>query len=68
MGNFFWSLMVKPAYLKGQRLKGTVNGLFWPDGSVLSLRDARAISNDNSLELKEEPLPPDFVDVSTSRH
>ncbi len=65
VGNFFWSLMVKPAYLRGQRVKGTVNGLFWPDGSVWSLKDARAIANDDSLQLKEKPLPPNFLDVST---
>ncbi len=66
IGNFFWSLMVKPAYLKGQRSKGTVNGLFWPDGSVASLRDARAIANDNGIQLKEKPIPPGFVNVPTT--
>lgn len=66
IGNFFWSLMVKPAYLQGQRNKGTVNGLFWPDGSVVSLTDARAIADDNSLQLKERPVPSNFLDVSTS--
>lgn len=60
MGNFFWSLMVKRAYLKVQRLKGTVNGLFWPDGSVASLRDARAIAGDPSLDLRERPIPAGF--------
>ena len=57
IGTFFWSLMVKRAYLKGQRLNGTVNGLFWPDGSVVSLRDARAIAGDDKLHLKEKPFP-----------
>ena len=53
MGTFFWSLMVKPAYLGGQRANGTINGLFWPDGAVWSLEDARAVSNIADLELKE---------------
>lgn len=57
IANFFWSLMVKRAYLKVQRFKGTVNGLFWPDGSVASLRDARAIAGDPRLKLKERPIP-----------
>jgi hypothetical protein len=60
VGNFFWCLMVKRAYLRGQRLNGTVNGLFWPDGSVTSLKDARAIAGDPALKLKERPLPSDF--------
>ena len=66
IGNFWWCLMVKPAYLKPQRAMGTINGLFWPDGSVVSLKDARAIANDNSLQLKEKPVPSNFLNVSTS--
>ncbi|HZI32556.1 MAG TPA: glycoside hydrolase, partial [Candidatus Binatia bacterium] len=63
IGNFFWSLMIKRAYLRPQREKGTVNGLFWPDGAVWSLRDARAIANDPSLNLPEKPeLPPGYLD------
>lgn len=60
LGTFFWSLMVKRAYLKSQRGKGTVNGLFWPDGSVESLADARAIANDPTLQLREKPIPADW--------
>ncbi|MES2391000.1 MAG: hypothetical protein V4555_05125 [Acidobacteriota bacterium] len=30
-----------------------MNGLFWPDGSVTSLRDARAIAGDDHLKLKK---------------
>jgi len=40
VATFFCSLMVKPAYLPRQRHIGTVNGLFWPDGSVVSLKNA----------------------------
>lgn len=42
--NFFWSLMVKEAYLPTQRLNGTFNGLFYPDGSVYSQEDLQAIT------------------------
>ena len=62
IGSFFWSLMIKRAYLPPQRDKGTINGLFWPDGSVWSLRDARALANDPSLKLPERnTLPPGFL-------
>jgi hypothetical protein len=60
IGSFFWCLMAKRAYLRGQRFNGTVNGLFWPDGSVTSLKDARAIANDPKLKLKESPFPSTF--------
>ncbi len=50
---FFWSLMVKPAYLPAQRAKGTVNGLFHEDGAVWSLADARAVAGDTDLVLEE---------------
>ena len=53
IGTFFWSLMVKKAYLPAQRAKGTINGLFWEDGAVYSLKDARAIAADPGLKLKE---------------
>ena len=60
IGAFFWSLMVKPAYLGGQRRKGTYNGLFWEDGAVWSLADARAISGNPALQLEERPEWPDW--------
>ncbi|MFC4551876.1 MULTISPECIES: glycoside hydrolase family 5 protein [Halorussus] len=43
-GNFFWALMLKPAYLREPRKKGRINGLFHPDGSVYSTADARALA------------------------
>ena len=58
IGNFFWSLMVKPAYLPPQRAQGTINGLFLPDGSVWSLNDARAIADDPSLDIPEKRILP----------
>lgn len=43
-GNFFWCLMVKPAYLQTQRPNGTFNGLFQEDGAVSSKIDYEAVS------------------------
>lgn len=58
IANFFWSLMVRRAYLPPQRRQGTVNGLFWPDGSVWSLQDARAIAEDPTLKLSQKNVLP----------
>ncbi|MDS0298588.1 cellulase family glycosylhydrolase [Halogeometricum sp. S1BR25-6] len=57
VGNFFWSLMVQPAYFSSQREVGILNGLFHEDGAVWSLEDARAIkamSGEDSVEDLEE--------------
>ena len=54
IGNYFWSLMVKPAYLTPQRNIGTINGLFYEDGSVFSLADARAIANNLTFTAREK--------------
>lgn len=53
IGNYFWSLMVKPAYLLPQRNVGTINGLFYEDGSVFSLADARVIAGDPGFTARE---------------
>ncbi|WP_158057812.1 cellulase family glycosylhydrolase [Halorussus halophilus] len=45
VGNFFWSLMVKPAYVHAQRDQGVLGGLFHEDGAVWSLEDARGIQS-----------------------
>lgn len=45
VGSFFWSLMVKPAWVPAQRKHDVVNGLFHEDGAVWSLKDARAIKS-----------------------
>ena len=63
IGSFFWSLMVKPAYLPAQRPKGTLNGVFHEDGSVYSLEDARAIANDPGLELTEKREWPEWCRI-----
>ncbi|UPV99772.1 glycoside hydrolase family 5 protein [Halorussus gelatinilyticus] len=43
-GDFFWSLMLRPAYLRKPREKGRVNGLFHDDGAVYSLLDAETVA------------------------
>jgi hypothetical protein len=60
VGTFFWSLMVKPAYLPPQRKKGTINGLFHEDGAVWSLEDARAISGNPEFQAVERKEWPDW--------
>ena len=56
LGNFFWSLMLRRAYLPPQRKNGTINGVFHEDGAVWSLADARAISGDERFSAEERPL------------
>lgn len=46
-GDFFWQLMLKPAYGYVQRAKGRLNGLFYEDGWVYSADDARAIAGED---------------------
>jgi hypothetical protein len=68
VGNFFWSLMVKPGYLYSFRQQGVSNGLFWPmdtypgpGGLVSSQADFIAIVNDPSVTPPPEyPVPPNF--------
>lgn len=60
IGTFFWSLMVKPAYLLPQRKKGTLNGLFHEDGAVWSLEDARAISRNPDFQAEERKEWPEW--------
>lgn len=45
VGNFFWSLMVKPAYQVYRRKQGLLSGIFHEDGAVWSLDDARALKS-----------------------
>lgn len=52
-GDFFWSLMVTPAYLPDQRTRGRLNGVFHEDGAVWSAADARAIADDPDLDVQE---------------
>ena len=62
IGNFVWNLMLRPAYLTGQRSIGTFNGLFHEDGAVYSLEDARAVAGDDKLQLEERHSLPEFFD------
>ena len=57
VGSFFWSLMVKPAYLMAQRPNGTYNGLFHEDGSVFSLEDYQAIAGKDKVRPVKAALP-----------
>jgi hypothetical protein len=64
VGNFFWSLMVKPAYVRHQRDLGTVSGLFHEDGAVWSLADARAIksmSGEPAFNAEERSALPEWL-------
>ncbi len=57
MGSFFWSLMVKPAYLMAQRPNGTYNGLFHEDGSVYSLEDYQEIAGKDKVRPVKATMP-----------
>lgn len=61
IGDFFWSLMLKPAYLACERKAGTLNGIFHEDGAVYSLADARAISGNPDFKAEERPEWPEWV-------
>jgi hypothetical protein len=64
IGNFFWSLMLRPASELHFRRQGVVNGLFHEDGAVWSLDDARAIkamSGDPDFEGTERKEYPDWM-------
>ncbi len=63
VGNFFWSLMLKPAYLPVQRKKGTLNGIFHEDGAVWSLEDARAVANDPAFDAEERREWPEWAAI-----
>jgi hypothetical protein len=55
--HFLWCRTVKRACVKGQRLNGMVNGLFWPDGSVESRKDAPAIAKWSDAAAKKNSFP-----------
>jgi len=66
VGNFFWTLMIQPAYTRFQRRQGVITGLFHEDGAVWSLDDARAIkamSGDASFDAEERPVWPEWCRV-----
>lgn len=55
---FYWTLMVHPAYLPGNRGVKLTNGIFQEDGSVWSAKSAQAIAPEKTLTLKESRLDP----------
>ncbi len=64
LGNFFWSLMVKPAWVQPQRKNGVLSGLFHEDGAVWSLDDARALkamSGDPAFDGEERKEWPEWA-------
>ncbi|WP_266080321.1 glycoside hydrolase 5 family protein [Haladaptatus caseinilyticus] len=66
IGNFFWSLMIKPAFSLYLRKHGVLNGLFHEDGAVWDLDDARSIkamSGKPDYEGEERTEYPDWAEV-----
>ncbi len=64
IGNFFWSLMIKPAFSLYLREHGVLNGLFHEDGAVWDLDDARSIkamSGDPEYDGEERKEYPDWA-------
>lgn len=61
VSGFVWSLMLKPAYLPGQRKKCVLNGLFHEDGAVWSLEDARAVSGNAEFTAVERRAWPQWA-------
>ena len=62
-GDFFWSLMLKPAYLLPQRQKATLTGVFHEDGAVWSLEDARALARDSEFDAPERRTWPEWAET-----
>ncbi len=63
LGHFWWSLMLKPAYLIFHRKSGVINGLFHEDGTVYSLADARAVSQNPALKIEERRELPEIMKI-----
>lgn len=56
-GDFFWQLMLKPAYINKPRKQGRLNGLFHPDGTVYSTGDAQALANHDDFTEERTDWP-----------
>ncbi|WP_321112675.1 glycoside hydrolase 5 family protein [Halorussus salinisoli] len=70
VSNFFWSLMVKPAYVRYMRKRGIINGLFHEDGAVWNEADAKAIkamSGDAEVEVDQRREWPEWA-AKVKRH
>lgn len=61
-GDFFWQLMLKPAYIETPRKQGRLNGLVHRDGTVYSTEDARAIAKSATFE-NERPKWPSWANT-----
>jgi len=61
INGYFWSLMLRPSYLKIHDDARWLNGVFHEDGSVYAERDAQAIANDSSLTFEERPEWPEWA-------
>jgi len=63
----FWSLMLRPSYLKVHDEVRWMNGVFHEDGRVYSERDAQSIANDSTLSFEEQPDWPDWAAANGPR-
>lgn len=61
INGFFWSLMLRPSYLRIHRDVRWMNGVFHEDGSVYSELDAQTIANDHTLKFEERPDWPEWA-------
>ena len=56
-GDFFWQLMLKPAYIEKPRKQGRLNGLVHENGEFYSAGDARAISGRDDFHDDRQEWP-----------
>ena len=56
-GDFFWQLMLKPAYIEKPRKQGRLNGLFHENGEIYSTSDARALSGEVHFHAERPEWP-----------
>lgn len=52
-GDFFWGLMVKPAYLRDPRQGGRINGVFHVDGTPFVVTDRDALARETSAAVDD---------------
>ena len=55
--DFFWQLMLKPAYIEKVRKMGRLNGLVHRDGAVYSADDARAVGGESGRWTERRAWP-----------
>lgn len=63
-GDFFWQLMLNPAYNLKVRSMGRINGVFTEDGGVYSLEGARALAG--SAEWDAPQIRPEWTETAGS--